>query len=53
MEKKIEKTKRDFTTIYMPKTLHNELTQIILENSIKTGKKVHIWEFIAEKIKQK
>ena len=45
------KAKEKFTTIYVPVTLHKRLAQIVLELSIKTGKKVHIWEYIDKKTK--
>jgi predicted DNA-binding protein len=45
------KTKEKFTTIYIPASLHKRLASLTLEKSLKTGKKIHIWEYIEEKIK--
>lgn len=39
------------TTICVPISLHRRLTQLALEESIKAGKKIHIWELIEKKIK--
>jgi hypothetical protein len=41
-----EKPKEKFTTIYVPASLHKQLTMETLEISIKTGKKMCIWEYI-------
>ena len=46
-----QKVKEKFTTIYVPVSLHKKLASIVLEMSLKTGKKVHIWEYIEKKTK--
>ena len=45
--KKVER----WTTIYVPKALHKRLASIVLEQSVRTGKKVRIWEYLTGKLK--
>ena len=44
------KIREKFTTIYVPVSLHKQLATLVLEQSIKTRKKIHIWEYISQKI---
>ena len=49
--KAVKIVKEKFTTIYVPISLHKKLASIVLEQSLKLKRRVHIWEYIENKIK--